>query len=306
MRSKEAFFKFFLVALQLLILFAYQTNIKSYAVEEDAPVIVLVDLHTWDLADSEMSLFNNKKILEVTRVDGWQDIVSEVEAANVVIKHQSGYCGLYTAQGEFLREVSLKDSDIPEYYNRKFLPNGVETQKSKHWRDLGYSVGGAVDPYRPHREARNDEYAIKDYKRLSPGWGYKTVDRRKGIGGHTSDFLRIAPLSTVTPFNYPGTFGTRTTLSAAWALGAIPHAFGLIGSIGQAKRDQQQYERALRSQEQFIDYPVQYYNSTEPTNPITRDPNYMRLNNPPMAFQNTQPDYSRDADYYRMTGHPHP
>ena len=76
---------------------------------------------------------------------------------------------------------------------------GLKTQKSKHWRELGYSVGGAVDPYRPHREARSDQYAIKDYKRLNPGWGYKTVDRRKGIGGHASDFLRIAPLSTVTP-----------------------------------------------------------------------------------------------------------
>ena len=137
MESNGAFFKFFLVAMQLIILIAFQTNIYSYAVGEEAPVIVLVDLHTWDLADSEMDIFNDKKILEVTRIDGWQDIVSEVQAVDVVVKHQSGYCGLYTAQGEFIREITLKDQDIPSYYNEKFLPNGVETQKSKHWRDPG-------------------------------------------------------------------------------------------------------------------------------------------------------------------------
>ena len=90
MESNGAFFKFFLVAMQLIILIAFQTNIYSYAVGEEAPVIVLVDLHTWDLADSEMDIFNDKKILEVTRIDGWQDIVSEVQAVDVVVKHQSG------------------------------------------------------------------------------------------------------------------------------------------------------------------------------------------------------------------------
>ena len=50
---------------------------------DEAEVIVLVDLHTWDLADSEMSIFNNKKILEVTRVDGWQDIVSDVQGCKM-------------------------------------------------------------------------------------------------------------------------------------------------------------------------------------------------------------------------------
>ncbi|MCH2226524.1 MAG: hypothetical protein MK033_02005 [Candidatus Caenarcaniphilales bacterium] len=307
MESNGAFFKFFLVAMQLIILIAFQTNIYSYAVGEEAPVIVLVDLHTWDLADSEMDIFNDKKILEVTRIDGWQDIVSEVQAVDVVVKHQSGYCGLYTAQGEFIREITLKDQDIPSYYNEKFLPNGVETQKSKHWRDPGYANGGLVDPYRPHREARNDEYKINDYKRLNPGWGYKTVDNRKGVSGHIFDFMRIAPLSTVTPFNYPGTYGGNNLgLASAWSLGAIPAIGGLVGSIGKAKRDQENYDRALQAQEQFIDYPVQYYNSIEPTNPISRDPNFTRLNNPPMAFTQQQPNYARDADYYRRTGHVHP
>ena len=97
MLCKKTFVKVFLAVLQLSFFVVLSFHIPVRAVEE-APVIVLVDLNTWDLADADMSILNNKNILEVTKLDGWKGIVNQTKAINVIIKHHSGYCGLYTPQ----------------------------------------------------------------------------------------------------------------------------------------------------------------------------------------------------------------
>lgn len=308
---KKTFLKVFCTVLQLLI-FAISMPLLSTAAtpssSNEAPIIILVDLHTWDLANSDIDLLNNKKIIEVSKLDGWQDIVTQAGAANVIIKHQSGYCGLYTAQGEFIREVHLKDQDMPSYYTKDTYPtSSIEQQQGKYWGELGYTSGGRMDPYRPLREPRSDDSGIQDYKRLSPGWGYKTVDTgHKSVGGHAMDFTRLLPLSSVTPFAYPGVFQGTPSLAMAWGLGTIPHIGAFMANLRKGNDDRTNYIQAQQGNEEFVDYPVQYYNYNEPSNPISSDPNFFRYHNPPQAFTQAQPNYSRDADYYRNTGMQHP
>ncbi len=302
---KKTFVKVFLTVLQLSFFVALSTYVPVRAMEE-APVIVLVDLNTWDLADADASVLNNKNILEVTKVDGWKDIVNKTKAVNVIIKHQSGYCGLYTAQGEFIREIKLKDQNIPAYYSNNYYPSTVENQQGRYWGETGYTTGGRMDPYRPLREPRNSDDSIQDYKRLSPGWGYKTVETgNKTAGGHVMDFARLMPLSSVTPFSYPGIY-QGSSLAYAWGLGTIPHIGSFVANLRKSSSDRDNYIKTQQAREEFVDYPVQYYNSTEPSNPISRDPNYVRYQNPPQAFTQEQPNYGRDADYYRNTGMQHP
>lgn len=305
MISQKTFMKVFLTAFQLVFICAF-FNIIPLAAIEEAPVVVLVDLHTWDLADSDADVLNNKNILEVTRVDGWQDIINKTKAVNVIIKHQSGYCGLYTAQGEFIRELKLKDQNIPSYYSTNYYPSTIENEQLKHWGELGYSSGGRMDPYRPFREPRSDDREIQDYKRLSPGWGYKTVEsNNKSFGGHAMDFARLMPLSSVTPFSYPGIY-QGSSLAYAWGLGTIPHIGSFVANLRKSSDDRDNYIRMQQAREEYTDYPIQYYDSTEPSNPITRDPNMFRYQNPPQAFSEAMPNYGRDADYFRNTGMPHP
>jgi hypothetical protein len=267
----------------------------------DMPVIVLVDIKSWDLADHEMEIFNGKKLVEVTKTDGWEDIVSETRAAQVIVKHPSGYTGLYSGRGEFIREIKLKDNDIPQYYTQDPVPEPIQHQARKNWEDTGYETGGVVDPYKPRRDK------VSDGKYLNPGWGYATVpNKKRGFGSKVMDLARVAPLDTVSPFNYAGTYG-GSSIAAAYGLGVIPHIGSFVASLRKGKDDNAQYNNSIAARNEFVDYPVQYYNSTDPSNPISRDPNMFRIDQMPQAFdQQVGDQFYRDANYYQHYGQAHP
>lgn len=270
------------------------------------PKIALVNILSEELSPQEKSILLGKEVVELPMSNAWYEDVQAHQVDEIILKQKSGFVGLYTPGGTLVRPVTLNIIPDNAYYQQAAIPP-ERTVRGGDWQDfqMGYSAGGRIDPYRPM------DVFQANHQQLAPGWGYGDykASNEKSRKSIIMDFLAFAPLDTVTPFNYPGNIvDIGANVGLGYGLGAIPHIGGLALELGRAKRNNEQYNNLVeqRAVPYYTEQPVQYFNQGDPTNPMSRDPNFGRMYPMPQAFHTNFPDYNKKADYYSLHGQPLP
>ena len=267
----------------------------------DESKILLVGIDPTELSTSENGLLAGKNIIRVGFRNNWYEDLRLHQPGSVILKQPSGFAGLYDTKGVLVRTVNLKaPPDIPAYNQAQPATN--QNFYYKGWdQNLGYNTGGRRDPYRA-QNVHTTQY--RSQQKLAPGWGYNRFGPRvPGQGGGVTDtllnFFSFAPIDTVSPFNYPGSFD-QLGIAGSYSFGVLPHIGGLASEIYRGKRDQAQYNQRVKPLPYYAEQPVQYYSPSDPTNPISRDPNQFRRYPMPQAFNSNYPDYQDQANYYGL------
>lgn len=300
MREKRTNIKYkkkvFIVAIALSVLLVFSSHYKVYAdIYEPKPLIVLmVGVKAQDLDVRERGILNGKRVIEIPRTNNWQQSIESTQASEVIVKQNTGFVGLYTPGGALVKSIAMADGSNPA---NQTSSSPIQTLTYEEEQDFGYRVGGRIDPYKPIHV-----YEPKNNARLSAGWGYNShLNQPKSKRSIIVDFLDFAPLDTVTPLNYPGYFDQHN-LTWAYGLGVIPHIGGLIARTQRAKLENQEYQDAKLTQgiPNYTEEPVTYYgtNRRDPTNPMVQDPNFLRMNPMPQAFNQQYPNYGNTYQQY--------
>lgn len=256
----------------------------------DFHTILLVGIKPSELAEREEGLLNGKEVVQVELSENWKQSIERSRASEVLLRQNSGFVGLYSAKGNLIRTVELKDGSNP-LQTEPYAAIHQDLIEEQMDRDHGYIAGGRIDPYRP----RTLIYEPQNNAQLTPGWGYnseyyKPSSKRSML----ISFLNFAPIDTTTPLNYPGLFDQRG-LTTAYGLGVIPHIGGLAASMMRAGSDRKDYDyyRQANAVPEYLEHPTIYYrdNYGEPGNPISTDPNMIRYQQMPQAFNQSFPNY---------------
>ncbi len=267
--------------------------------------VLIVGMKFQELSPSIQQVFRDASKVEVELSPQWERYIEQSDADKVIIKQASGFIGLYNREGLLLRSLGMSPSQntyaVPAPQSQR--PNPSEYMyPSEYWHPTGYASGGRIDPYR----VTNPPKSKANYQRLAPGWGYNREKTQASKKETLYQFLSFFPLDTVTPFNYPGTYDSAG-ISTAYGLGVIPHLGGLALEMRNARQQKEIYDANTRGMvPDYIEYPVQMTNPLEPENPITTDPNYIRMSPMPEAFKLNHPEYEERANYYLEHGKPLP
>lgn len=264
----------------------------SIGLNNESYVILLVGLKQHELAHNELGLLQGKKVIEVIRTGNWMNAVTKADASEVIVRHNSGFTGLYSPNGDLVRPIELADGSNP--IQQETRTGAVRDYPVLELQEkVGYQTGGRIDPYRPQQYISS--YA--NNARLSPGWGYNSdYNQPRSKRSAFVDLMNYVPLDVTTPLNYAGQFGGNRGLSFAYGLGVLPHLAGLATRMkrGQAERDDYQYYKREQGVPDYLDAAPDYYYQgarNEETNPITTDPNFIRYDNAPKAFRQAYPAY---------------
>lgn len=278
----------FLIILSVVLLSLPPVKASSIS-QYDENVLLLVGLKASEISDDERGILMGKRVIEVNYTDNWKDTIKQTNADEIILKQNSGFTGLYTPNGDLVRNVVLIADQHKE--SKNIYPPDVQTLTYREHPDKGYVTGGRVDPFSPASPVIDRA----DNKQLKAGYGYNSdFDRPKSKRSLVVDYLDYAPLDTVAPLNYPGHFDQHN-LTWAYGLGVIPHigAFVVARNRARANSKDYQYYKQQQAVPDYIERPITYqnYNPAEPSNPIVSDPNFIRYQEMPVSFQEEYPTY---------------
>ncbi|MDD9899102.1 MAG: hypothetical protein OXU45_08920 [Candidatus Melainabacteria bacterium] len=252
--------------------------------------ILLVGLTADELANHELKLLKGKKIIEVPYTLNWRNTLQNTQADEVLLRQNSGFVGLYTPGGSLVRPVDIEAGN-PYSEQNPAPPETVQAPHQAEFSQIGYSTGGRIDPYQPQAYA----YEPKDNSKLAAGYGYNPQVEQPKVFKKSSwvDLLNFVPIDAVTPLNYPGTFD-QTGIGTAYTLGALPHIGGAVAQWRRAKSEKENFDYYQQQQPPTHSaLPPTYhpYNSTDPSNPVSNDPNLIRYQEMPQAFVREYPAF---------------
>jgi hypothetical protein len=276
---------FCLIIIFLNFNLAWANNIFVY----DENVILLVGLKAAEISDGERGVLHGKRVIEVSFTDNWLETIKKTEADEVILKQNNGFTGLYTPNGDLVRNIVLNvDLQKP---NPNLIPPATQDLVYKEQSDKGYITGGRIDPYSSSAPLGNRQ----DNKQIKPGWGYNSeFNKPKSKRSLVVDYLEYMPIDTVTPLNYPGNFDQHN-LAWAYGIGVIPHIGSFIAARNRARANKRDYDTYKQEKgiPSYVERPVMYnnYNPSDPTNPITSDPNFIKYQEMPVSFQQEYPNY---------------
>lgn len=280
-----------LFIISVLLMTSVRKAHASFVTEPSTAAILLVGLTGDELADHERKVLTNKRVIEIPYSDTWQKTIVSTQANEIILKQNTGFVGLYTPGGFLVRPLETQEGN--PYFKNAETPTTQRLGHQLEYSRYGYSTGGRIDPYQP----KADYYEPRDNMRLAAGYGYNThmdqprTTKRTIIG----DLFNFVPIDVVTPFNYPGTFD-QLGISSAYTLGALPHIGGAIVATRRAQADKANYDyykQQYPPDHADVSPQFDYYNRAEPSNPITTNPNFMRMDPMPQAFQRDYPGYGQ-------------
>jgi|GEM_PF-3097931 len=281
-------------------------TISARAEENDnkKETLLVVGMGYNQLSPAVRQSLGELNVVEIEFSPQWQRYIEQSDADKVILRHPSGYTAMYYKDGTFLRDLGVSSASYAYPYSLESnikRPPADDVSPTPEWSQVGYSTGGRSDPYRNYAPP----VSKTNYQKLSPGWGYNREKQAPSKKDTLFQFLSFFPLDTVTPFNYPGTFDS-VGVPTAYAVGSLPHIGGMALEMREAKKQRQIYEANATALPEFTEYPVQMYNSQDPHNPLTQDPNYIHMSPMPQAFGMSHPNYEQQAEYYRNYGKPMP
>ena len=126
----------------------------SIGLSNNQYVILLVGLKQHELSHNELGILQGKKVIEVIRTGNWIDAVGKAEAQEIIVRHNSGFAGLYTPAGDLVRPIELADGSNPIQQETR---TGVirDFPHLELQNKVGYQTGGRIDPYRPKQYVSN-------------------------------------------------------------------------------------------------------------------------------------------------------
>lgn len=206
------------------------------------PVCLLVGISSNELSYRELSSLSGFELFNVPYRADLKTLIEQINPVQVIIKHPSGFIGLYTKEGELLRGVQASSGSSQ---NLSVSPESVPpsivqpVEANPIYENIYYpgSVTGAI----PHG-----------------GLGYTEPPKGRGVFRH---LLKLATLTGLVPFQYPGYFMAYNTYSEeklfpALAFPNAPLAIGAAATIFDAKLDEAQYEQARSQPRDYNFQPV--------------------------------------------------
>ncbi|OGI19481.1 MAG: hypothetical protein A3B68_04110 [Candidatus Melainabacteria bacterium RIFCSPHIGHO2_02_FULL_34_12] len=204
------------------------------------PVVLLVGLSESELSYREVSSLAGFDFFSVPYRSDLKALTSQVNPAQVIIKHPSGFVGLYSPEGQLIRgidttmgpEVSVNAGNVP--------PSIIQpTEANPIFENLYYP--GAVTGSVAHG-----------------GLGYTPPPRGRTFGRF---LLKLATFTGLTPFQYPGYFQHFATIEQRQIfpnllLPNVPIAIGAAAQYADAKFDQAEYQDARTQPRDYMFQPV--------------------------------------------------
>lgn len=249
-------YSIFKVLFAVAVLFSLYFSVSSFALEQDIqqriethdsdiphfskPVTLLVGINHSELAYNETSILAGFELFSVPYRADIQSLVSQINPTQVIIKHPSGFVGLYSKEGQLIRGVKTLNAQTVDLPPGSFPPSIVQP----HEAIPGYpeqihtgSLTGTV----PHG-----------------GLGYQGPPKGRGIWRH---LLKLTTLTGLVPFQYPGYFNAYSTtetekLFPSLILPQAPLAIGAAATLYDAKLDEAEYEHARTQPRDYKWQPV--------------------------------------------------
>lgn len=222
-----------------------EVNQRIETKNEDIPnfkgaVCLLVGLNSSELSYRELSGFSGFELFTVPYRSDVRELVTQIKPSQIVIKHPSGFVGLYTPDGQLIRGVQTT--------------NGPEVAR----------VPGAIPPSIVAPTDANSTFDSIYYPGAQAGGiaqgglGFSPPPKGRNLKRH---FLKLGALVGLAPFQYPGYFMAYHTynqekLLPALLLPQLPTAIGAVSSYADAKIDEGYYNQARPQPRDYMFQPV--------------------------------------------------
>lgn len=222
-----------------------EVNQRIETKNEDIPnfkgaVCLLVGLNSSELSYRELSGFSGFELFTVPYRSDIRELVSQIKPSQIVIKHPSGFVGLYSPDGQLIRGVQTT--------------NGPEVAR----------IPGAIPPSIVVPTDANSTYDTIHYPGSNTGGvsqgglGYSPPPKGRNLKRH---FLKLGALVGLAPFQYPGYFMAYNTynqekLLPALLIPQIPTAIGAASTYADARIDEDQYNQARPQPRDYMFQPV--------------------------------------------------
>lgn len=206
-----------------------------------SPVCLLVGLNSPELAYREVSALSGFELFSVPYRSDIKILVDQINPTQIIIKHPSGFVGLYTTEGQLIRGIeTVRGTDIalaPHLIPPSIVQpvEGDPLQSAIHYP--GSLTGGI-----PHG-----------------GIGYVEKPKGRNTKRH---LLKIAALAGLAPYQYPGFFeefhsiGEKDRLVPFLFVSSIPQAISAVSTVVDAKLDEKAYEEARTQPRHYKFQPV--------------------------------------------------
>ncbi|MBI2995281.1 MAG: hypothetical protein HYY52_01035 [Candidatus Melainabacteria bacterium] len=206
------------------------------------PVCLLVGLSNNELSYREISSLSGFDFFSVPYRADIVALVQEIKPSQVIIKHPSGFVGLYSTEGQLIRGVETQGgSEISTYPNSE-VPSIIQPPNSYN--------GYFQNVYYPGLETGSVPHG---------GVGYVQPPKGRNLPRH---LLKLATLASFTVFQYPGYFNAfsgqnnKGSLFSSLLLPNIPIGISAAATYADSRFDETQYEQARTQPRDYMFQPV--------------------------------------------------
>ncbi|MBI3590162.1 MAG: hypothetical protein HY094_02145 [Candidatus Melainabacteria bacterium] len=210
------------------------------------PVCLLVGLSNNELSYRELSSLSGFELFSVPYRADIKTLIEQIKPSQIIIKHPSGFVGLYSVDGQLIRGVQTTTSSEFAANPGAIPPSIIQpTEANPIYENVYYpgSQTGAV----PHG-----------------GVGYTPSPKGKGFARH---LLKIASFGLLVPFQYPNYFRNNTlsgvsilhnknSLFTSLLVPAIPSSVSAAASYADSRFDASEYEQGRTQPRDYMFQPV--------------------------------------------------
>ena len=205
-----------------------------------SPLCLLVGLNSNELSYREISALSGFELFSVPYRSDIKTLVEQVKPTQIIIKHPSGFVGLYSPEGQLIRGVQTISGTEVAFGPGAVPPSILQPQEANPmYENLYYpgSLTGTV-PY--------------------GGLGTTSFPKGRNIWRH---FLKLASFTSVVPFQYPGYFKAYSNyqqekLFPALLYPNVPLGVAAASTYADSRFDDAEYSQ---SRTQPRDYKFQPY-----------------------------------------------
>lgn len=213
---------------------------KTTAPIFDNPVCLLVGLSSTELSYREIASLSGFELFSVPYRSSIQDVVAQMKPTQVIIKHPSGFVGLYSVDGQLIRGVQTVNGSQANLNYSDTAPSIVQPYNSDPAVNTVF-YPGAITGTIPHG-----------------GLNYRNPPKGRGLKRH---FLKLAAFAGLVPFQYPGYFMAYNTYSEeklfpALVFPNIPTGISAASAYLDAMFDQADYDEARTQPRDYMFQPI--------------------------------------------------
>ncbi len=202
------------------------------------PVCLLVGLNSNELSYQELSGLSGVELFSVPYKTDVKALIAQMKPTQVIIKHPSGFVGLYSTDGQLIRGVQTTGNPTVAI-------------------GAGVTPPSIITPTEANPPYENLFYPGTDTGSVPRGGiGYKPAPKGRNL---KRGLLKLAAITSFAPFGYPGYFksyGKQSQLLPVLLGPQVPLAIGAAASYADAKLDSQEYEQARSQPRDYMFQPV--------------------------------------------------